>query len=151
MFTNAKSKILFAGWTWVTLGSNKLKEKSNLWWKATCSYYRTKTVWFIVKCGQQFLLIWSTQVKIQCDTANEFKYRQTFNLFLLLISRWLSVSTLESSAVAIVKIHDLFSNYYKGKVGENSEMHNHRSQTLRPDATASDKTQKNKQIYQQWN
>ena len=28
MFTNAKSKILFAGWTWVTLGSNKLKEKT---------------------------------------------------------------------------------------------------------------------------
>ena len=34
------------------------------------------------------------------------------------------VSTLESYAVAIVKIHDLFSNYYKCtcEVGENSEM-----------------------------
>ena len=28
MFTNAKSKIIFAGWTWVTLGSNKLKQKT---------------------------------------------------------------------------------------------------------------------------
>ena len=58
------------------------------------------------------------------------------------ISRWLSVSTLESSAVTIVKIHDLFSNYYKGEVGGNSEMHNNRSQTLGPDATAPAKTVK---------
>ena len=28
MFTKDKLKILFAGWAWVTLGSNKLKEKT---------------------------------------------------------------------------------------------------------------------------
>ena len=68
----------------------------------------------------------------------------------LLQSKVAAVSTLESSAVAIVKIHDLFPNCYKCEVGENPEMQTidckrfDAMQPLRP------KLERNKQIYPNW-
>ena len=134
MFINAKSKLLFAGWTWVTLGSNKLKEKT---------IYDEKQRVAITEQRQYDLL---SNVVSNSWSFGLLKSRQTFNLFLLHFKMTVGVNTWEFCS-HIVKIHDLFSNYYNGEVGENSEMHNHRSQTLRPDATAPAKTQRNKQIY----
>ena len=150
MFTNAKSKILFAGWTWVTLGSNKLKEKTIYDEKqrvAITEQRQYDLLSNVVSNSWSFGLLKSRYNVTQQMKSNIDKH----SIYFCSISRWLSVSTLESSAVATVKIHDLFSNYYKGEVWENSEMQNHRSQTLRPDATALAKTQRNKQIYPHWN
>ena len=147
MFTNAKSKLLFAGWTWVTPGSNKLKEKT---------IYDEKQRVAITEQRQYDLLSnvvsnsWSFGLlKSRYNVTQQMK-SIIDNLFLLHFKMTVGVNTWEFCS-HIVKLHDLFSNYYKGEVGENSEMHNHRSQTLRPDATAPAKTQRNKQIYPHWN
>ena len=66
VFNNAESKLLFAGWTWVTLGSNKLKEKT---------IYDEKQRVAITEQRQYDLL----SSRAQCDTANQIKYGQTFN------------------------------------------------------------------------
>ena len=92
----------------MTLGSNKLKENT---------IYDEKQRVAITEQRQYDLLsnvVSNSWFTIQCVTGNEIKYRQTFSFkprfYSCSISIWLSVSTHESSAVAIVKIHDLFSN-----------------------------------------
>ena len=96
----------------MTLGSNKLKEKT---------IYDEKQRVAITEQRQYDLLSnvvsnsWSLGLlKSRYNVSRQMKSNQTFSfkprLYSCSISIRLSVSTHESSAVAIVKIHDLFSN-----------------------------------------
>ena len=77
----------------MTLGSNKLKEKT---------IYDEKQRVAITEQRQYDLLSnvvsnsWSfglLKIKIKCNTTNAIKYRQTFNLFLLYFKMTVGVNT----------------------------------------------------------
>ena len=99
MLTNAESKILFAGWTWVTLGSNKLKEKTIYDEKqhvAITEQRQYDLLSNVISNSWSFGLLKSKYNVKQQIKSNKDKH----SIYFCSISRWLSVSTFESSAVA---------------------------------------------------